>query len=70
MTNRPAKDSRGLSKLPNFAWRGDTSIGYCFEETVSAQVLEKARGTDKKIPGFGWKRNSDTARFYCGWRSG
>lgn len=59
MTNRPAKDSRGLSKLPNFGKPGGaTSTGYCFEETVSAQVLEKARGTDKKIPGFGWKRNS------------
>lgn len=71
MTNRPAKDSRGLSKLPNFGKPGGaTSTGYCFEETVSAQVLEKARGIDKKVLGFGWKRNSDTARFYCGWRSG
>lgn len=51
MTNRPGKDSRGLSKLPNFGKPGGaTSTGYCFEETVSAQVLEKARGTDKKSP--------------------
>lgn len=52
MTNRPAKDSRGLSKLPNFGKPGGaTSTGSTgFEETVSAQVLEKARGTDKKSP--------------------
>lgn len=51
MTNRPAKDSRGLSKLPNFGKPGGAiSTGYRFEETVSAQVLEKARGTDKKSP--------------------
>lgn len=52
MTNRPAKDSRGLSKLPNFGKPGGaTSTGYCFEDTVfSPKFWKRREGPIKRSP--------------------
>lgn len=61
----------GLLQVPKF-WKcpgGTTSTGYYFED-VSAQVLEKTRGTGKKVS-LVLAANSDTnfAKIQ-GWRSG